>query len=258
MSNIIVETTDSVCTISINRSEKKNALTQSMYKQMGDAITLAGENHDISVILLKSIGDIFTAGNDMHDFAQANQQAQSNHDVDDNLAFMNALMNCKLLVVAQVQGLAVGIGTTLLLHCDIVMASNKSRFSMPFVDLALVPEFASSYLVPQMAGHRKASKWLLLGEKFNAKDAERFGFVSEVVDHSLLAARTAEVVKTLASKPKQALLQSKALMKSDHSIITKHMRDEMNVFISMLKTAAAQEAFTAFIEKRAPDRALYR
>jgi enoyl-CoA hydratase/carnithine racemase len=258
MSNIMVETTDSVCTISINRSDKKNALTQAMYKQMGDAITLAGENEDISVVLLKSEGDIFTAGNDMHDFSQANQQAQSSQDVDDNLVFMNALMNCKLPVVAQVQGLAVGIGTTLLLHCDIVIASNKSRFSMPFVDLALVPEFASSYLVPQMAGHRKASKWLLLGEPFGAKDAEMFGFASEVVDHSLLASRTAEVVKSLANKPKQALLQSKALMKSDYPNISKHMRDEMNVFISMLKTAAAQEAFAAFIEKRAPDKTLYR
>jgi enoyl-CoA hydratase/carnithine racemase len=258
MSNILFETIDSVCTISINRSNKKNALTQSMYKEMGDAITLAGENEDISVVLLKSDGDIFTAGNDMHDFAQANQQAQSTNDVDDNLIFMNALMNCKLPVVAQVQGLAVGIGTTLLLHCDIVIASDKSCFSMPFVDLGLVPEFASSYLVPKMAGHRKASKWLLLGETFDAGEAEMFGFATEIVEHSLLATRTSEVVKALASKPKQALLESKALMKSDDPIITKHMRDEMQVFIRMLKTDAAQEAFTAFIEKRAPNRALYR
>lgn len=258
MSNIMVETQSGVCTISINRSEKKNALTQAMYKQMGDAITLAGENNDISVVLLKSEGNIFTAGNDMHDFAQSDQQVQSNSDVDDNLVFMNALMSCKLPVVAQVQGLAVGIGTTLLLHCDLVIASNKSRFSMPFVDLALVPEFASSYLVPQMAGHRKASKWLLLGETFDAQEAEKFGFASEVVDHQSLVSRVEEVVKMLAMKPRQALLQSKALMKSDQQIISNHMRDEMNVFIKMLKTSAAQEAFTAFIEKRAPDRALYR
>lgn len=257
MSHIVVESTHGIFSISISRADKKNALTQVMYKQMGQAIIDAQQDDKVKVILLKSQGDIFTAGNDMHDFAKINQTASDDKNVDDNLIFMRALMECKLPVVAQVQGLAVGIGTTMLLHCDIVVCSDKSRFSMPFVDLGLVPEFASSYLVPQMAGHRKASKWLLLGETFNAQEAEQNGFVSEVVTLDNLHQRVEQITHALALKPKQALLSSKALMKSDQGKVSTQMRNEMEVFVKMLKTTAAQEAFNAFIEKRSPDRKLY-
>lgn len=257
MSKVIVEIEDNICVICINRAEKKNALTQAMYMEMGQAINHAQSDAQVKVILIRSEGEIFSAGNDMFDFANADQSASEGQKIGDSFNFMNALKNSQLPVVAQVQGLAVGIGTTLLLHCDIVICADSARFSMPFIDLALVPEFASSYLVPKMAGHRKASKWLLLGDSFGAQEAEKFGFVSEVQPIEHLNQRVSQVTKALVQKPKTALLNSKKLMKADSSIVTEKMQNEMDIFVEMLKTPAAKEAFTAFIEKRSLDRRVY-
>ena len=154
MSHILTHIEDHVLHIVINRVDKKNALTRSMYQQMADAIFDAKHHPDIRVILLKGHGDCFTAGNDIQDFAS---KEESEH-VAETAAFMRALMDCEKPVIAQVHGVAVGIGTTMLLHCDFVYAQPNTRFVLPFINLGLVPEFASSYLLPKMAGHVKASE----------------------------------------------------------------------------------------------------
>lgn len=253
MDEVLVSFNDHVCTITLNRESKKNALTYEMYSTVGNAITEAQQNQNIKAILINANGNCFTAGNDMGDFAKSANEER----LADNVLFMNALINCKLPVVASVSGLAVGIGTTLLLHCDLVIASKSARFVMPFVDLALVPEFASSYLLPKLAGHRKASKWLMLADEFDCKEAEQFGLVSEVVDDKDLISRTDAILEKLVNKPKQALIQTKALMKNDLEEILLHMNDELDIFVHQLSSVAAQEAFLAFIEKRKPDPAKY-
>lgn len=254
MAGINVIRENQVCQIIIDRPDKKNALTQEMYHLMADAINKSEQDENCRVILIKGQGSCFTAGNDMQDFAQSIKP----DSVSINNLFMDALFHCKLPVVAQVHGMAIGIGTTLLLHCDIVICSEDSRFSMPFVDLALVPEFASSYILPKLAGHRKASKWLLLGDTFGAHEAEKFGLVTTVVNSDILSAEAESITARLVAKPKKALLKTKALMKPDSSTILKHMQDELAVFVEQLSTSSAKEAFNAFLEKRSPNRAIYK
>lgn len=251
MNDITLRTEGHSLEIVMNRPEKKNALTQAMYASMSEAIISAQANPDIRVIVIKGQGDCFTAGNDMHDFAATGQTKLVN-------PFMQTLVECRLPVVAAVQGLAIGIGTTMLLHCDLVVCSDNARFTLPFVDLALVPEFSSSLLLPQLAGHRKASKWLMLGESFGAEDAENCGLVTDIVSKEELEIRISEIVKRLASKPKDALIKTKQLMKSDQQQILLHMHKELDIFGKQLITPAAKEAFNAFLEKRVPDRSIYK
>lgn len=249
MSNILIETQGAVTSIILNRPEKKNALTREMYQTMADALTDANHAEDCKVVIIRAEGDIFCAGNEIAGFA--------NHGEDPHLAetvsFMNALLNCKKTVVAEVSGLAVGIGTTMLLHCDFVYTSNQTRFILPFINLGLVPEYASSYILPRMAGRRRASEWLLLGEPISAQEAYQFGMVTKIVEPEALRETVDNVAKKLAAKPAFALLQSKALINNEADAIRQHMDVELDVFIEAMGTEAAQEAFDAFLHKRPID-----
>lgn len=254
MNDVIVEIKGAVVEITMNRPEKKNALTQAMYQEMSDAIEMAQQKDEIRAILLKGAAGCFTAGNDLHDFAASGQSGSSQL----KNPFMLSLATCSLPVVAQVQGLAIGIGTTMLLHCDLVICDENTRFTMPFVNLALVPEFSSSYLITKFAGHRKASRWLLLGESFGAKDAEEAGLISDIVSAEDLDITTNKTLESVVSKPKAAIQQSKMLMKSDQEQILLHMDKELDIFMRQLDTPAAKEAFAAFLEKRSPDLSKFR
>ncbi|MCC2615762.1 enoyl-CoA hydratase [Aestuariibacter halophilus] len=255
MSELVrIKVEQSVHRITLARAEKKNALNQRMYGLLADALEVATQDPQAKVVVLSADGDCFTAGNDMQDFAAAGESEQ----VGETVRFMRALMDCPLPVVAEVRGLAVGIGTTLLLHCDLVVCADNARFSLPFVNLGLVPEYASSYLLPKLAGHRKASRWLMLAEPFGASDAEQCGIVSHVVPDSALSECLEQVVTQLVGKPRQALLHTKSLMKQDQDAVLLHMNDELDLFIEQMASAPAQEAFRAFLEKRQPDPSIYR
>jgi len=246
MSLILIDNTPGVLTITINRPEKKNALTREMYQQMADALYSVRHDESIKVVLFRGAGDCFTSGNDISDFANR----QEDEHVIEVASFMRALADCALPVVAQVHGVAVGIGTTLLLHCDFIYVEKNTRFVLPFINLGLVPEFASSYLLPKLAGHIKASEWLMLGEPFGADDACNVGLVSGVASGEELDAKVETVCKKLVSKPRFSLLQTKSLLKTEMDTIHQHMDIEFDVFGQAMETEAAQEAFDAFLKKR--------
>jgi enoyl-CoA hydratase/carnithine racemase len=249
MSHVKVELLNRVLSITLSRPEKKNAISRDMYEDMAHAIGQVKHNQEIALVLFKGEGDCFTAGNDMQEFASVN----AGLELRDNTLFMQALLECEVPVIAQVQGMAVGIGCTMLLHCDLVYCSPETRFVLPFINLALVPEFASSYLLPKLAGHRKASQWLMLGEPFAAHEAEQCGLVSQIVEAKELNGFVETVVAKLLTKPQYALRQTKQLMKSEQAKIQLHMKDELDIFSELLVTEAAQECFNAFLQKRKPD-----
>jgi len=244
MASVISDSRHSILTITLNRADKKNALTRDMYQMMADLIKGA-EDDGVKVIRIKGEGSCFTAGNDISDFAR---KGDGEH-VSETAAFMRALCDCPLPVVAQVHGLAVGIGTTMLLHCDLVYSAPDARFVLPFINLGLVPEYASSYLLPRLAGRRKASEWLMLGEPFDAQEAKEFGLVTAIVADNL-EATVINVCEKLAAKPAFALRHTKALMTNESEAVHQQMNEELDVFIEAMATEAAQEAFDAFLHKR--------
>lgn len=246
MSTVTTQIENHVLTISLNRADKKNALTREMYQLMADAINTASLDPEVKVILLKGEGSAFTAGNDIADFAHR----EEGDNVAEIVAFMNALTQCTSPVVAQVHGVAVGIGTTLLLHCDLVYCAPESVFCMPFINLGLVPEYASSYLLPRLAGRRKASEWLMLGETFGAEEAQQFGVVTAIITAENLSEHVEAVCRKLAQKPAFALNQTKALMNNEQDAIQQQISAELDIFLEALSTPAAKEAFDAFINKR--------
>ncbi|MFC6440784.1 enoyl-CoA hydratase [Bowmanella sp. JS7-9] len=253
MSLVITQFQDAIARISLNRPEKKNSLNQAMYQALDDALIQAIDDDSIKVICLQSASADFTAGNDLVDFANL----QKNTSLASTVGFMRTLMFCPKPVVAKVEGLAIGIGTTLLLHCDFVYAAENAQFLLPFVNLALVPEYASSLLLPAVAGHRKAAQWLMLGEPFGAAEAHENGIISQVLPSDSLQAEVDKLLHKLASKPRQALMQTKALMKPDIDAVAEHMDAELDVFFEQLQSEAAKEAFAAFLEKRRPDPARF-
>lgn len=249
MSNIRVEQNQLVLTITFNRPDKRNAISPDMYEQAAIALESAVDNDDVKAVLIQGEGEHFTAGNDLSHFAKVEDEEH----VAETVRFMQALMHCPVPVVAKVKGQAVGIGTTMLLHCDFIYCSTSAIFCMPFINLALVPEFAASWILPKLAGHPKASEWLMLGEPFGANEALQYGLVNKVLDDDELDTVVQTVVQKLASKPKLAMRHTKALLKQDLETVKLHMADELDVFFSQLGTVAAKEAFAAFLEKRAPD-----
>ncbi|MCW8092455.1 enoyl-CoA hydratase [Alteromonas sp. ASW11-130] len=248
--SIQINTEKGVMRLTLNREDKKNSLTRDMYRQLADAIIQAGDDESVKVIRIDGAGSCFTAGNDIHDFASQNHS----DNVTDTVAFMQALVECEKVVVAQVHGLAVGIGTTLLLHCDLVYCAPDTRFILPFINLGLVPEYASSYLLPRMAGRRKASEWLMLGEPIEAQEAMNFGIVSRIVDSDRLEGTVSAICQALVGKPAFALTQTKQLMSNDTDAVLQQMNAELDVFLEAMTTDAAKEAFSAFLEKRPVDR----
>ena len=244
-------TLNHVVTIEIARPEKKNALTQAMYTTMAEALIAATADASVRAVLITGQPGIFTSGNDIEDFMQRPPQGDGMPPV---ARFMNALLDCDKPVVAAVTGAAIGIGTTLLLHCDLVYVSDEARLAMPFVSLGLVPEYASSLVLPALMGHAKAAEKLMLGEPFTGSDAVDCGIANavlpagEVVNH---ARRMAERFNALAPT---AVRETKRLMREPlRARIREVMATEGALFGSRLRSPEAMEAFQAFFQKRKPD-----
>ncbi|CAD6522220.1 2,3-dehydroadipyl-CoA hydratase [Paraburkholderia hiiakae] len=251
MSNeILVARENGVLTITIDRPARKNALTPAMYQAMADALTGANEDASVRAVLLTGHTEIFTAGNDIEDFLKS-PPAGADSPV---IRFLDAISTFEKPLVAAVKGPAIGVGTTLLLHCDIVYAADNARFAVPFAQLGLCPEAASSLLLPRIAGYQGAAEKLLLGETFDAAEAHRMGFVNRVLPAAELDAFVAGQLAKLVALPASSLRVTKSLMKraSDHEVKTR-MSEEFVHFGKMLLAPEAREAFTAFLGKRKPD-----
>jgi len=240
---------DGIATIEIARPEKKNALTQAMYTAMADALAAADADPAVRAVLITGQPGVFTSGNDLEDFMQRPPQGEDSPV----FRFMKALADCGKPVVAAVTGAAIGIGTTMLLHCDLVYVSDEARLAMPFVSLGLVPEYASSLLLPQRIGHVKAVEHLLLGDPFTGQMAVDMGIANgvlpagEVVNH---ARRMAERFNAL---PPGAVRESKALMRrGQKALVLETIAAEGEIFAKRLRSPEAMEAFRAFFEKRKP------
>jgi len=246
---IKIDIKDGIQKLTINRAEKKNALTQDMYAALSDNLNAAETNPEIRVTVITGTADSFTSGNDLMDFLQNPAQ----NDETPVIRFLHSLANIRKPLIAAVNGLAVGVGTTMLLHCDLVYASTDASFSLPFVNLALVPEAASSYLLPKMLGHQRASELLLLGEKFSVEKAHNYGMVTEITAPDQLEAVAMAAAAKLAAKAPEALRLAKSLIKGDSDKVLAQMNAEGQVFQSRLVSPEAKEAMTAFMERRAPD-----
>jgi len=251
--SILTTKSDGILTLEFDRLERKNAITGAMYQTMADALRDAEQDAAVRAILITGKPEIFTAGNDLDDFLNnAGEGAMT--EQRPVFQFMTALDSCTKPVVAAVAGAAVGIGTTLLMHCDLVYCADNAKFSMPFTQLGLCPEFASSLLVPQAAGYTRAAEKLLLGEAFLAQEALEMGIVARVLPAAELLAFAQGQAAKLAKLPPASIRTTKALMKRARSpMIREAIAAENERFSAMLQGAEAKEAFTAFFEKRKPD-----
>jgi enoyl-CoA hydratase/carnithine racemase len=239
---------DGVCTIRLNRADKKNALTHAMYDKMTEALKAADADPAARVIMITGTGDSFCAGNDLKDFLENPPQGKNSPVLN----FLKALTETKLPVVAAVNGTAVGVGVTMLLHCDFVYIAKGTQLSLPFVDLGLVPEAAASMLLPHTAGHARAAELLMLGEPFTPEQAVELGIANAVCPQADVEATALKTAQRLAAKPRQALLQTKALMRAAFETVAQRIDREAEVFKECLNSPDAKEAFTAFKEKRKP------
>ncbi len=248
--NIKTATLNGVATIEIARPEKKNALTTAMYQAMADALVAAREDTAVRAVLICGQPGIFTSGNDLEDFAK-----RPPHSADSPVfQFMRALLDCDKPVVAAVTGAAIGIGTTMLLHCDFVYVADDARLAMPFTNLGLVPEFASSWVVPQLMGHRRAAEKLLLGDPFSGETAVECGIANAVLPASEVAAHARRVAERFNALPPGAVRDAKRLMRApQREVLLATIAAENKVFGERLKGPEAREAIQAFFEKRAPD-----
>ena len=250
MSDVISERSGSILRVQLNRPDKKNAMTSSMYVTLADLLNDAARDEQIRVVLWHGAGDSFSAGNDVEDFLKNPPGPGESPQA----RLMNALINFDKPLVAAVQGAAIGGGTTMLTHCDFVYAAESAKFQMPFINLGLVPEFGSSYSLPMRTGHLRAAELILLGLPFDARRAAELGLVTRVVPDEKLMATATETAHRLAQKPIDALRASKRLMKlSSREQTEQAMKTEGEEFALRVRSAEAREAFTAFIEKRQPD-----
>jgi enoyl-CoA hydratase/carnithine racemase len=239
-----------VMTITLNRLDRKNSITSAMYRAMTDALAAVAADTGIRAAVLQGHETVFSAGNDIGDFL-SKPAAGAELPVQ---RFLREIANFPKPLLAAVCGPAVGIGTTMLLHCDLVYAGDNAAFSMPFVNLGLCPEAASSLLVPQMLGYHRAAEALLLGEPFMAEAALEVGLVNRVVPPTEANHVTQAIARKLAAKPLNALVETKRLMKKgQQELVAQQMVDEGLSFSRMLGEPAAKEAFAAFMEKRRPD-----
>lgn len=245
--NISVTVESRILTIRMQRPEKKNALTREMYLGMIDGLQKAEADGNVRVVLIIGTEDCFTAGNDLVDFANARPGETS-----PAILYLQTLAAAKKPVVAAVSGVAVGIGTTMLLHCDLVYADSTARFQLPFVNLGLCPEAGSSVILPGLAGQRRAAELLFFGEPFSAERARELGIVNEVVAQAQATAQAK--AQQLAEKPPSALRTTKALLKHAAApAIADAMARETEQFASLLQGPEAKEAMTAFLQRRKPD-----
>ena len=247
--HILCQVRDAVMHLEIKRREKKNALTRPMYEALSEALRQAEANDGVGAILLRGQADLFTAGNEVADFL-----ARQPNEVSAAMRFIEVLAAVGKPVVAAVGGLAVGIGSTMLLHCDLVYAADNASFKLPFVALGLCPEAGSSLLLPRLAGHQRAAELLFFGEAFSARQARDIGLVNAVLAPSELMTTAEARAQTLARLPRQALATTKALLKrAGKQDFAAAMSAEIKHFGELAASPMAQEIFRAFLEKRSPD-----
>lgn len=247
--SIQTSTQNGVARITIDRPDKKNALTSAMYQQMAEAIRVAEGDSAVRAILICGTETVFTAGNDLQEFASRPAEADSGA-----FPFMTVLKAAEKPVIAAVAGNAVGIGTTMLLHCDLVYAADNAKFSVPFVSLGLCSEFASSYLLPLRAGHARAAEKLLLAEPFDAAEAVAMGIVTRVVPAGQVIDYAQSRAERFTQLPPNSVRITKRLMKAAQiAAIEETMTKEGDQFRNLLRGPEAKEAFAAFFEKRKPD-----
>jgi enoyl-CoA hydratase/carnithine racemase len=246
--HITVERRDGVLSLTMNRPERRNAITVAMYAALADAIEGAANDNTLRLITLEGAGEDFTGGNDLADFMA---EMPSGDDIP-VWRLLRALATNQVPLIAAVHGNAVGIGTTMLFHCDLVLAEEGSRFIMPFVDLGLVPEAASSLLMPRLAGRRRAARYLLLGEPFGVEEAAELGLASHRVPKGGLGDALAKLVAQLLAKPPEALRLTQRLLRGEaHAEILERMELENGHFAERLRSDEVRQAITAFFAARA-------
>lgn len=250
ISEILTHTDAGVLTITLNRVERKNSLTAQMYDVLADVLQTANHDSAVRAVVIQGHETVFSAGNDIGDFLNK-PPATSDAPV---FRFLRGISSFPKPIVAAVCGPAVGIGTTMLMHCDLIYAGDNAAFSMPFVNLGLCPEAASSFLAPQLMGYPRAAEALLLGEPFMAETALEMGLINRIVPPAEANALAQRQALKLAAKPLSSLLETKRLMKKGNAgMIAERMAEEGDSFGRMLQEPAAREAFSAFMEKRRPD-----
>ena len=250
MSELLIDKSNGVLTITLNRLDKKNSLTRTMYAGMAQALAQADADATLSAAVIQGHETVFSAGNDIGEFLNRLDSGEESPAFQ----FLRAISVFSKPLLAAVCGPAVGIGTTMLFHCDLVYAGDNAAFSMPFVNLGLCPEAASSYLAPQLMGYGRAAEALLLGEPFLAETALEMGLVSRIVPPSEASALAQRQARKLAAKPLGSLIETKRLLKKSQSgIVAERLIEEGTSFARLLTEPAAREAFTAFLEKRKPD-----
>ena len=249
--HVLAEKADKILTLTLNRPDKKNALTRAMYQTLATEIANADSDPAVRCILLKANGDMFTAGNDLADFAAVGNSTAAPSPADAN-PLLPALAKARTPIVAAVNGRAVGVGVTMLLHCDMVYLSEDASLIAPFVNLALVPEAASSLLMPLRIGHARAFEMFVLGEPVSAEKAVNWGIANRAVPLAQLHEIARGAAVAIAARAPASVVATKLLMR-DETLLLARMSQESGHFIRQLKSAEFKEAFTAFSERRAPD-----
>lgn len=247
--NVIVNRSGQVLEIALNRPEKKNALTRAMYQTICTALAEADADKALRCVLLTGTGDTFTSGNDIKDF----QIRSAGPKESSNSPFLDAISTFRKPLIAAVNGAAIGVGTTMLAHCDLVVAVRSARFVMPFTSLGLVPEAGSSLLFPRLIGNQRASALLLLGEPMDAETAFAWGFVNQVTEDRELLNIARDMARRLAALPPKAVQLTKHLIRHGKRDLPGRIEEELALFREQLRSPEAAEAFTAFMEKRKPD-----
>ncbi|MFX1339392.1 MAG: enoyl-CoA hydratase [Promethearchaeota archaeon] len=248
--DIITELKNQILRIEMNRPRKRNAISREMYRLMADAIHNADGDPLIRVIILHGQKEFFTAGNDLKDF-QSPPPSDGSNPVG---AFMKAVIDAKKPLIAAVSGYAVGIGTTMLFHFDLIYAGNNAKFQLPFVNLGLCPEFGSGYLLPRLAGYQRAAELFYFGDFFSAQDAYKIGLVNKIFPEEFLLEKVMGEARRLANQPPASIRLTKSLMKKHIPVnIDEIVGYEGLEFIRRLKSPEAKEAFAAFYERRKPD-----
>lgn len=250
-SDVMRATKDGVQTLQLARPEKKNALTQAMYRTLSDALEQGDADNGVAVHVLLGTDGVFTAGNDIADFMKHATGASGGSGLQDLMRFIKLLPNIKKPVIAGVDGAAIGIGTTLLFHCDMVFATNNSTFATPFLDLGLVPEAGSSLLMPKRMGYARAFEMLALGETYNAQKMREAGLLNAIVAPQDLKLTVMKAAARLAEKPPEALQISRDMMRGEMSALKKRIDEEAVHFAKRLSSKEARAAFQAFLTKTA-------
>lgn len=245
MSEILRSQDAGVLTLTFNRPKKMNALTRDMYGRLAAGLNEAAGDFSVRAVIITSEGDHFTAGNDIVDFMDNPPTAETSEVA----TFLAALLNFPKPLIAAVKGNAVGVGTTMLLHCDVVVAAPSANFSMPFVTLGLVPEAGSTFLFPALVGYQRAARIFMTGESFSANDALEMGLIAEINSDALTAAR--KIAEQIAEQPPQAIINTKALLKArNHDSVAAVMKAEFEIFALALQSDEAMGAFMKFMAKK--------